>query len=184
MKSIKTLLIAAGLMCISSLSHASSVTLGGGSAGSLGSIFLDGGALTFTSSSGFYDLRAASDLELDLLISAYSTTVQVALFKDAASTLFNPSGTFSVDSDPMEASGTNALMASVMGGSGELVGPLYFLRFVTEGPFTVDIAGVSTVPVPAAGILFASALFGAGALGRRKKKNATTSVNGDLSHTS
>ena len=46
--------------------------------------------------------------------------------------------------------------------------------------FTAD---VSAVPVPAAGILFASALFGAGALGRRKKK-AKASVVGAFARAS
>ena len=42
---------------------------------------------------------------------------------------------------------------------------------------------ISAVPVPAAGILFASALFGAGALGRRKKK-AKASVVGAFARAS
>ena len=46
--------------------------------------------------------------------------------------------------------------------------------------YSVD---VSAVPVPAAGILFASALFGAGALGRRKKK-AKASVVGAFARAS
>ena len=37
---------------------------------------------------------------------------------------------------------------------------------------------VSTVPIPAAGILFATALFGAGLLGRRKKKSTKASMVG------
>ena len=43
---------------------------------------------------------------------------------------------------------------------------------------------VSTVPVPAAGILFASALFGAGVFGRRKKKSTKTSMVGAFTRAS
>lgn len=43
---------------------------------------------------------------------------------------------------------------------------------------------VSAVPVPAAGILFASALLGAGALGRRKKKSANTLMVGAFTRAS
>lgn len=43
---------------------------------------------------------------------------------------------------------------------------------------------VSTVPLPAAGILFASALFGVGLFGRRKKKSAETLVVGAFTRTS
>ena len=49
--------------------------------------------------------------------------------------------------------------------------------------FYINNISVSTVPVPAAGILFASALFGAGALGRRKKK-AKASVVGAFARAS
>lgn len=49
--------------------------------------------------------------------------------------------------------------------------------------FYINNIGISTVPVPAAGILFASALFGAGALGRRKKK-AKASVVGAFARAS
>ena len=49
--------------------------------------------------------------------------------------------------------------------------------------FYVNTISVSAVPVPAAGILFASALFGAGALGRRKKK-AKASVVGAFARAS
>jgi len=42
---------------------------------------------------------------------------------------------------------------------------------------------VSTVPVPAAGILFASALFGAGFIGRRKKKATQSNMIGAFTRT-
>ncbi len=42
---------------------------------------------------------------------------------------------------------------------------------------------LSTVPVPAAGILFASALFGAGFLGRRKKKAKKSNMIGAFART-
>jgi len=183
MKNIQTLLIATALMCITSLSHASSVTPGVGSSGSLGFIFLDGGALSFdsgTPASGFYDLRAAFDLDFNLLITDNPGMVTVNLYQDSDS-FFSMIGTFSAEEDPSIASGTNSLMASILGGEDA---PLYFLQFLSEGAYTASITSPSTVPVPAAGILFASALFGAGALRRRKKKNAMTAINGDFSHTS
>ena len=43
---------------------------------------------------------------------------------------------------------------------------------------------VSIVPVPAAGILFASALFGMGVFGRRKKKSSTTVMVGAFARAS
>jgi len=43
---------------------------------------------------------------------------------------------------------------------------------------------ISAVPVPAAGILFASALLGAGVFGRRKKKSAKTSMVGAFARAS
>lgn len=43
----------------------------------------------------------------------------------------------------------------------------------TGSEFYINSIAVSAVPVPAAGILFASALLGAGAFGRRKKKQAS-----------
>lgn len=49
--------------------------------------------------------------------------------------------------------------------------------------FYINTISVTAVPVPAAGILFASALFGAGALGRRKKK-AKASVVGAFARAS
>ena len=49
--------------------------------------------------------------------------------------------------------------------------------------FYINNVAVSAVPVPAAGILFASALLGAGALGRRKKK-AQASVVGAFARAS
>ena len=51
------------------------------------------------------------------------------------------------------------------------------------GDYAIDLT-ISTVPVPAAGILFASALFGAGALSRRKKKTAKTSMVGAFTRAS
>ena len=57
-------------------------------------------------------------------------------------------------------------------------------RLLLSGTEGLDYNGnVSAVPVPAAGILFASALFGAGVLGRRKKK-AKASVVGAFARAS
>ena len=57
-------------------------------------------------------------------------------------------------------------------------------RLILTGTEGLDYNGnISAVPVPAAGILFASALFGAGVLGRRKKK-AKVSVVGAFARAS
>ena len=58
----------------------------------------------------------------------------------------------------------------------------YMLELIGEADRRYDVQ-VAAVPVPAAGILFASALFGAGALGRRKKK-AKASVVGAFARAS
>ena len=58
----------------------------------------------------------------------------------------------------------------------------YKLKLAGSEGFTYN-GSISAVPVPAAGILFASALFGAGALGRRKKK-AQASVVGAFARAS
>ena len=43
---------------------------------------------------------------------------------------------------------------------------------------------ISTVPVPVAGLLFASVLFGAGVFGRRKKKSKKTLIVGAFARSS
>ena len=58
----------------------------------------------------------------------------------------------------------------------------YYLLLSGNGTFAYSV-DVSAVPVPAAGILFASALLGAGAFGRRKKK-AKASVVGAFARAS
>ena len=65
------------------------------------------------------------------------------------------------------------------------VGTDYVIRLVEQGDMDLSSSSlrVSSVPVPAAGILFASALLGAGAFGRRKKK-AQTSVVGAFARAS
>ena len=58
-------------------------------------------------------------------------------------------------------------------------------QFQLSGLETTGYSGsISAVPVPAAGILFASALLGAGAFGRRKKKSAKTSMVGAFTRAS
>lgn len=65
------------------------------------------------------------------------------------------------------------------------IGTQYYLKAVEDASLSYSSSNisVSAVPVPAAGILFASALFGAGALGRRKKK-AKASVVGAFARAS
>jgi len=57
------------------------------------------------------------------------------------------------------------------------VGTTYYLK-LSGDQFEAYSAEISAVPVPAAGILFASALFGAGALSRRKKKATKSNMIG------
>lgn len=97
--------------------------------------------------------------------------------------LFN--GNFDIKVDGVLLAMSTALSgspASIVG----LTGTTFeFINLVGDqgSEFYINNIGVSTVPVPAAGILFASALFGAGALGRRKKK-AKASVVGAFARAS
>lgn len=184
MNVIKKLLLAASLLAISSVGFASTVTIGGGSPGSFGSILVDNGspANIFTgtgSGTKFYDLRAALDTQVNFVASATKASsnpteqlVTINLYQDTG----GMAGVF--DTDTLLATDTsfNAAFSWFLSATIGMVENLYFLEFITT-PESGLSAEISAVPVPAAGILFASALFGAGFLGRRKKK-AKTAVMG------
>lgn len=184
MNKLKVLLIA-GLLSLTSVSFASSVTFFGdagytGTAGSTGNISLiegDGGVTVggfFRDADGdFYDLTTNSGslttIALQLDVTPPDTgSVTIALYDSYADLLAGVGS--AVDS------GVNQLTASLNAGAD------YFLQFTGEIGTSYN-ADVAAIPVPAAGILFASALFGAGALGRRKKK-AKASVVGAFARAS
>ena len=175
MNKLKALLIA-GLLSMTSVSFAAGVVFPGPTTtvGSSGSIDLNvigdnvtvGGFFdNVNAGSVFYDLSIAEGSVLAINVPSDVTdlngdAVTIAIYDALASV-----GTLG---DALFV-GSNSLAASLTHGA------QYFIEFTgTLGDsFNADVAAV---PVPAAGILFASALFGAGALGRRKKKAKTNAV--------
>lgn len=87
----------------------------------------------------------------------------------------------SIDTLVASASGLSASFSALIDGS-----QAYFLKLVgiVDANYEVNINAVSTVPVPAAGILFASALLGAGLYGRRKKKSSANLMVGAFTRAS
>jgi len=192
MNKLKTLIVALGLMSFSVIGQAALVTPGLTS-GSLGTINLQGDAPitnfgdNFVSSLDiFYDIV----LDVSSFVSiGVSSSVQGIPFsdpKDVSIELFSSNGDmlFDMMDGPSLASDSTdpGLIAANFADSALILNLFldatsnYFLRIIGVDPtatFDVAIVAVlppSEVPVPAAGILFASALFGAGFLGRRKKK--------------
>ena len=187
MNKLKALLIA-GLLSLTSVSFASTVSFNDdpntwtGTTGAEGSISLvnnDGGVTVggFLRDTGgdFWDLStdsgslAAIALELDVTPTASTGNVVIALYDTLANMAIGLTAALDY--------GTNSLYTSLSGGTN------YLLAFTGEIGTSYN-ADVSAVPVPAAGILFASALLGAGALGRRKKKSAKTSMVGAFTRAS
>ena len=191
MNAIKKLLLATSMLAITSVGFASTVTFGGASPGAFASILVDNGspANIFTGTGSgikFYDLQAAFDTNVNFVASATkasltppSQLVTINLYQDTgavggatAGEFDNPASmTMTPDLLLATSTGFNAAFNWFLSASN-----FYFLEFITT-PESGLSAEVSAVPVPAAGILFASALFGAGFLGRRKKK-AKTAVMG------
>ena len=180
MNKMKALIIA-GLLCFSTVSFASSVSPSSviGSAGTINLINGDGGVtvggLFDASGSVFYDLSinggALATIAMSFDVTPVWTVndVQIAIYSsyDEITTLFSG----------LVANGTNNLSVALTAGQ------QYFLQFsgITGDSYNADIAAV---PVPAAGILFATALLGAGAFGRRKKKTTKTSMVGAFTRAS
>ncbi len=184
MNKLKALLIA-GLMSLTSVSFASSVSYiydagyAGANAGEFGTISLiqgDGGVTV----GGIFDTtgKVYYDLTLDqgqVSSIRQSFDVSTGTIFDITISIFD---NLTFDAASLVATGINSLSALLTGGS------TYYLQFagVTDTSYNVDVAAV---PVPAAGILFASALLGAGAFGRRKRKSAkTTSMVGAFTRAS
>lgn len=188
MNKLKALLIA-GLLSLSSVSFATSLTtlsdangnLVYGADGSRGTIELlnDGNSaqLTgdFTASNGYDEFYNINGVTPDTTwLMSFGQTV-------------DSSNTNVVTISLLEGA-TYATSSVVDSGVGSLdilldVSNTYYLLLSGSGTFGYSV-DVSAVPVPAAGILFASALFGAGAFGRRKKKSAKTSMVGAFARAS
>ena len=102
--------------------------------------------------------------------------VTAYLYKDDTTDVAG-TGTFDATLDLLvaTASGINASFSTLIDGS-----QAYFLKLVgiADANYEVNIQAVSAVPVPAAGILFATVLFGVGTLGRRKKKTNKNEIVG------
>ena len=194
MNKLQALLIA-GLLSLTSVSFASSITYTGSTSGVVADVLMKNGDPEFTFGIAFDSGNLAID----------ATAVEIAAAKTQIYTLTNENydgkltsigASYVVDpfaTEPLSlmlyadlaltmlvsGDGSDTLMAHL------LADTKYYLQVIESG----DIFGsspnikVSTVPVPAAGILFASALFGAGALGRRKKK-AKASVVGAFARAS
>jgi len=180
MNMIKKLLLATSLLAISSVGFASTVTIGTTATGAFGSILVDNGlpASIFTGTgtgSKFYDLQAAFDIDARFIASATKASldpteqvVTINLFQDTGALgVFDNLDSMIPDMLLATSTGFNAAFSWFL-----TSGTSYFLEFITT-PQSGLSAEISAVPVPAAGILFASALFGAGFLGRRKKKAQT-----------
>ena len=191
MNKLQALLIA-GLLSLASVSFATSITssttLGSsgsillvndgndvsltGSLAAVGTTYIDPSTSALIADSVFYDLTTVNNDGLSvghstLGGSPYDLTYK--LFSSLNFTAANQVGT----------TGTNGLYLGPL-----IAGATYYLELsnLTSEQVGYGVV-VSAVPVPAAGILFASALFGAGALGRRKKK-AKASVVGAFARAS
>lgn len=165
---MKSLLVAIALMSLSSVSYASTVSASSiaGSAGSI-SLTTDGdivtvGALFDDTGSAFYDVT----LEDTGLLTSIGLSLDVYPFAiyDIDFSIYSAYDSVAETFSGLLASGTNYVNSVLSGG------PTYYLLLegVSGSSYNVDI---SAVPVPAAGIMFATALLGVGVFGRRKKKS-------------
>ena len=179
MNKLQALLIA-GLLSLTSVSFATSLTSPGTVPGSLGYIDLvdDGNSAELiggiaANSSVFYELGTSN---INSGIYAIGNATQATVPYDLFYTIYN-SLTFTAANIVKE--GVNSIQVAIAANTP------YYLQLTNKELSTSVGYGVtvSAVPVPAAGILFASALLGAGALGRRKKK-AKASVVGAFARVS
>lgn len=184
MNKITNILLIISLMSLSSVSFATSLTAGDLS-GSLGYIDLvdDGnnvnliGSIT-SNSSVFYEVGTAlPDTEFLAVGNGLDYTLYTSYMPDERGEiiLFNAMAT-----------GTSSLMYDTI-----VANTTYYLQLtnLTLENFGYEVqvsasSAVSTVPVPAAGILFATALFGIGLVGRRKKKTSTNLMVGAFTRAS
>ena len=174
----------AGLLSLTSISFASSVvTLGDPNGiGSVGTISLTNGDSGVTLG-GLFDSTGSVFYELAINGGAFASTGMsfdvgppVTLF-DVTISIYDTYANLLAGVGSALYSDTNNLSAALVAETD------YFLQIngVADTSYNVK---VSAVPVPAAGILFASALFGAGAYGRRKKKSSTTLMVGAFTRAS
>ena len=200
MNKLKALLIA-GLLSLSSVSFATSVTFVNSAIGGVeqtnalneagttadtekaGTIYLDdyGTAVFGGDFGGVKDVSASVWYELNINFSTGADTI--GLIGNTAGS--NPSLTSTIyewDSALSDYKSTALYAGLGLNFVVDLVEGKYKLLLEGEGLKHYD-GELSAVPVPAAGILFASALLGAGALGRRKKK-AQASVVGAFARVS
>lgn len=190
MNKIKAFFVAACLLAVSSASYASTVTAGTTS-GSQGTVTLDStpaiiGGL-FTGGSVFYDLLATSNNPVSIIgLNAQAgvgfSNLDVYLYSENGDAInFQPTPLMNADTLIDSDSGLFTSITAAL-----MTGVHYYLQLngAAGYSYNVTISEISAVPVPAAGLLFASVLFGAGALSRRKKKAANTSVVGAFARAS
>jgi len=202
MGKIKAFLIAVCLLSVSQFSMAFTVAFPGDVPGSTASYIVDdfevigGPAFAFSATgSGFVDIRNLLDSPVNVVIEASSTQgatpqpIQVAFFEDNAAEGGTIGTLDALDTvllpltEPSLGFTFSWLLDPFLEGEGAPLDNLYFLEFLTTENSSINIT-VSPVPVPAAGILFATALLGAGALSRRKKKTANSAVVGAFARAS
>ena len=190
MNKIKALLIA-GLLSLSSVSFASTVTYTGSTldhAGSISLISMDGGVTVggifgeiMESTEGGEVGTGVGSVYYDMTLDSGLATAVGSSFDVSTFTIFDVTlsifDSLAFDAASLVGSGINSISASLD------AGVTYYLQLtgIADTSYNVDVAAV---PVPAAGILFASALFGAGVLGRRKKKSTSTSMVGAFTRAS
>ena len=179
MKKLKVLLVAS-LLSLAPVSFASTLSVGdyaGDSITTIGTIILDSTNDVVDNVNGAYTAAGEKDLwAVDLQLDATVLSVGDITYGN-----LDPILEYRMFSDED--------LLNQVGGTGinhltvdSLTAGIYYLELTSGGAGTYNVH-VSAVPVPAAGILFASALFGAGIFGRRKKK-AKTSVVGAFARAS
>jgi len=196
MKAIRNLTLAIGLMVISSTSFA--VTMStistptvSGSSGLITIVPNDDplsvfGFLSLTQPSSGLGNGIGDPVDSDgfiydfyeLVIQGSSGDTNVTALSDVTTLTSDGNLLFSIFSDS-SLSAMSQIGSTTVGGITALLdlGVTYFLKLASLEERSYEVQ-ISAVPVPAAGILFASALFGAGFLGRRKKKATQSSVIG------
>lgn len=126
---------------------------------------------------------ASSVFQLDQFGGTTPANLGLELYQDDGDGIFNDASDASLGSGVSDINnGVNsAIVGAFLGGL-----TLYFLEITGFGGagYSGAIGAVSAVPVPAAGILFASALLGAGLFGRRKKKAANNAIVGAFARAS
>ena len=189
MKTMKNLLVAISLIAASSTAMAMSTFTAGTETGSSGllTIVQDAAPLTVTGGFGLgFPNNSFTEMGTPLLYNYYELIISGApgdsnlMAVSDVTTLGQDSGLwFSLFENNAAGILSNQIGSTVGGGISAMlmVGTTYYLKLSGDDgeAYAVD---VSAVPVPAAGILFASALFGAGALARRKKKATKSNMIG------